>query len=114
MAAFGLEAVEDAPVRAALAALAIRKATERARAEGAGPRVKIVVHVAPVLVSQHQGAGTIDLASKPAARTTIDALAGLDEHDTIVVSEAAVPFFSAGSSSHRRRPSRRALSPSAA
>ena len=36
VAAFGLEAVEDAPVRAALAALAIRKAAERARADGEG------------------------------------------------------------------------------
>src|SRR5437773_11462579 len=46
VAAFGLEAVEDAPVRAALAALAILKAAERAKGDGgAGVRVKIVVHV---------------------------------------------------------------------
>jgi transcriptional regulator with AAA-type ATPase domain/tetratricopeptide (TPR) repeat protein len=93
VAAFGLEAVEDAPVRAALAALAILKAGERAHRDSAGPRVKIVVHVAQVLVSQHQGTATIDLESKRAAWTTIDALVGLDEHDAIVVSEAAAPFL---------------------
>jgi tetratricopeptide (TPR) repeat protein len=94
VAAFGLEAIEDAPVRAALAALAIRKATERAPSVGgAGPRVKIVVHVAQVLVSQRQGAGTIDLESKRTAWMTIDALVGLAEHDTIVVSEASAPFL---------------------
>jgi tetratricopeptide (TPR) repeat protein len=93
VAAFGLEAVEDAPIRAALAALAILKATERGRSDGAGPRVKIIVHVAQVLVSQHQGTGAIDLEGKRAAWTTIDALVGLDQHDTIVVSEAAAPFL---------------------
>jgi tetratricopeptide (TPR) repeat protein len=93
VAAFGLEAVEDAPVRAALAALAILRATGRARGDGAGPRVKIVVHVAQALVSQRQGAGTIDLQSKRAAWTTIEALVGLDALDTIVVSEASAPFL---------------------
>src|SRR5204862_1337086 len=94
MAAFGLEAVEDAPVRAALAALAILKASERAKSDGgAGVRVKIVVHVAPVLVNQLHGAGTIDLESRRAAWATLEALTGLDQVDTIVVSEAAAPFL---------------------
>ena len=94
VAAFGLEAIEDAPARAALGALAILKASERAKSDdGAGPRAKIAVHVAPVLVSQHQGAPTIDLESKQAVWATIEALAGLDAFDTIVVSEAAVPFL---------------------
>ena len=93
VAAFGLEAVEDAPVRAALAALAILKRSERAHRNGEGPRVKIVVHVANVLVSRHQGTGAIDLESKRAAWTTIEALVGLDELDTIVVSEGSAPFL---------------------
>src|SRR5438552_1871758 len=93
VAGFGLEAVEDAPVRAALAARAILRASERARADGAGSRVKIVVHVAQALVSQHQAAATIDLEGKRAAWTTIEALLGLDALDTIVVSEAAAPFL---------------------
>ena len=94
VAAFGLEAVEDAPVRAALAALAILNASARAKSgDGAGPRAKLVVHVAQVLVSQLQGAVTIDLESKRAAWTTIEALAGLDEFDAILVSETASRFL---------------------
>ena len=93
VAAFGLEPVEDAPVRAALAALAILNATQHARGDGTGPRVKIAVHVAQVLVSQLQGAGTIDLESKKAAWTTLEALIGLEELDTVVASEASAPFL---------------------
>ena len=97
VAAFGLEAVEDAPVRAALAALAILNASARAKsADGAGPRAKLAVHVAQVLVSHLQGACTIDLESKRGAWTTIDALAGLDEFDTIVISETASRFLERG------------------
>ena len=94
VAAFGLEAIEDAPVRAALAALAILKAAERAKGEGGtGLRIKIIAHVAQVLVSQHQGPGTIDLESKRAAWATIEALVSLDQIDAIIVSDAAAPFL---------------------
>src|SRR5262245_27309403 len=58
VAAFGLEAIEDAPVRAALAALAISKAIERARHDGERQRVEIVVHVAQVLVRELRGGPT--------------------------------------------------------
>ena len=94
VAGFGLEAVEDAAVRAALAALAIVKATERAkRDDGVGPHVKIVVHVAQVLASHLHGNATIDLESRRTAWTTIEALARLDQLDTIVVSEETAPFL---------------------
>src|SRR5207247_10865343 len=69
------------------------KASERAKSDGGGPRAKIVVHVAQVLVSQHQGGATIDLESKRVAWTTIEALAGLDQLDTVVVSETSTPFL---------------------
>src|SRR5262249_34720194 len=91
--AFGLEAVEDAPVRAALAALAIAKAAERARDDGAEVRAKIALHVAQVLVSRLQGTGTIDLEGKKAAWATLEALISLEGRDTIVVSEDAIPFL---------------------
>src|SRR5262249_50821210 len=92
VAAFGLLAIEDAPVRAALAALAIVKAAERAKGDGeAGLRVKIALHVAQVLVNQLQGA--IDLQNKRTVWKTIEALAGLDQLDAIVVSDAAAPFL---------------------
>ena len=94
VAAFGLEAIEDAPVRAALAALAILTATERAKSDdGQAPRVKIAVHVAHALVSQLQGAGTIDLESKRGAWNIIETLARLAQLDTIVVSEVSAPFL---------------------
>src|SRR5262249_49490766 len=43
MAAFGLQVIEDASARAALAALAVLKATERARRDGGTYRAKIVI-----------------------------------------------------------------------
>ena len=93
VAAFGMEALEDAPVRAALAALAILKASERARSDAAGPHVTIVLHVAHVLVSPSDGTWTIDLESKRAARTAMEALVDGTQIDAIVVSEAASPFL---------------------
>jgi len=93
MAAFGLQMIEDASARAALAALAVLKAAERARRDGGPYRAKIVIHVAQALVSQHQGRATIDLESKDTASKTIDALVALNELDTIVVSEAAARFL---------------------
>jgi transcriptional regulator with AAA-type ATPase domain/tetratricopeptide (TPR) repeat protein len=93
VAAFGLAAIEDAAVRAALAAVAVSKAIERARGGGERPRVKIVMHVAQALVTQLQGVPTMDLEGKRAAWTTIEALAGLGEFDAVIVSEAAAPFL---------------------
>ena len=94
VAAFGLDVVEDGPVRAALAALVMLKARERAKSDdGAESHAKIVVHVAQVLVGQHQGVPTIDLESKRSAWATIEALTGLDQFETVVVSEAAAPFL---------------------
>src|SRR5262249_39752503 len=87
------ESVEDAPVRAALAALAISKANERAQSAGERKRAKIVVHAAEVLVAQLQGAPTIDLETKRAAWKTIDALVALGQVATIIVSEASAPFL---------------------
>src|SRR5262249_22702151 len=71
----------------------MRRATERARRDAGGLRVKIVVHVAHVLVGQLQGTATIDMESKRAAWKSIDALVGLVECDAIGVSEASVPFL---------------------
>jgi transcriptional regulator with AAA-type ATPase domain/tetratricopeptide (TPR) repeat protein len=93
VAAFGMEALEDAPVRAALAAMAILKASERVRSDAAGPHVTIVLHVAHVLVSRSDGTWTIDLESKRAVRTGMEALVDGAPADTIVVSEAASPFL---------------------
>src|SRR5262249_1292117 len=93
VAAFGLEPIEDAPVRAALAALAISKAIERARGSCAAARVNIAVHVTQVLVSRLQGIWTIDMESKRTAWNALETLVGLGELHAIVVSESAAPFL---------------------
>jgi transcriptional regulator with AAA-type ATPase domain/tetratricopeptide (TPR) repeat protein len=94
VAVFGLDAVEDAPVRAALAGLAILKAVDRAKSDGGvRPCVKVALHVAEVLVNQLHGAGTIDLQSKRAAWNALEALVALDHVDAIVVSDAAAQFL---------------------
>ena len=62
IAVFGLEPVEDSPRRAANAAMAIRKAVERARAdsrEWQAP-VKLVVHVGQFLVGRLDGGARLD------------------------------------------------------
>jgi hypothetical protein len=88
-----MEALEDAPVRAALAALAILKATQRVQSDTAGPHVRLVLHVAPVLMSRSDGTWTIDLESKRHARRVMEPLVDGAQIDAIVVSEAASPFL---------------------
>src|SRR5262249_22238807 len=58
-AVFGLGSIEDAPRRAAHAAMAILKAAERAQDEGDNSRVKLVIHVAQVLVARAGATTTI-------------------------------------------------------
>ena len=62
VAAFGLEPVEDAPRRAAHAAMAMRKAAERTRcatAERVG--VRIAIHASQGLVGQTGETAVIDI-----------------------------------------------------
>ncbi len=93
VAAFGLEPVEDAPRRAAHAAIAVHKAADRARAEGEPVAVKLAIHVGRLLVGTAGGAVEIDLDAKHQAWTILDALLARATPDTIVASEAAVPFL---------------------
>src|SRR5437773_125063 len=94
VAAFGLEPVEDAPNRAALAAMAIQKAGARALAlDSAGPGVKLAVHVARLMVGRLGGHPQIELDDMSDAVTTLNVLIAAGEADTIVVSEAAIPFL---------------------
>src|SRR6266404_5222532 len=94
VAVFGLELVEDAPSRAALAALAIQIAVTRARAlDSAGAGIRLAVHVARSMVGQMSGYLQMDLDTMHDAATTLKALIALGETDTIVVSEASIPFL---------------------
>ena len=94
VAAFGLDPIENAPTCAALAAMAIEKAAERARGtDPTAPTVKIAVDAGQSMVGQVHGALRIDLGDKERALTTLAALANLPEPEGIVVSEAAAPFL---------------------
>ena len=90
VAAFGLEAVEDAPRRAAHAAIAMRKAAERAgsaTAERVG--IKIAIHVSQGLVGQAGDWPMIDMAATGQAHAVLETLVAAAEPDSILVSAAA-------------------------
>jgi DNA-binding NtrC family response regulator/tetratricopeptide (TPR) repeat protein len=93
-ASFGLEPIEDAPRRAANAAMAILKAAERARERrGEILPVRIGMHTAPYMIGQISGAPQIDQAAKRQAGAILDALVEVAEPDSAVVSGATVPFL---------------------
>ncbi len=93
VAAFGLDPIEDAPRRAAHAAMAVHKAGERARGEGEAPEIKLAIHVAQALVGYGAGSVEIDLNAKHEALTILESLLSRAETNTIVVSETAFPFL---------------------
>ncbi len=94
VAAFGVEPVEDAPRRAAHAAMAIQKAAERARQNVPdGLSVRIGIHVGQFMVGQASGTTEIALDAKREAWNVLDALVGRAETGTNVISEATVPFL---------------------
>ena len=94
IATFGLDPVEDAPRRAAHAAMAIRKAAERARSEAGLPlAVTLGIHVGQFLVGRSAGTSQIDLDGKRQAWAVLERLIAGTDPDSIVVSEAGVPFL---------------------
>jgi tetratricopeptide (TPR) repeat protein len=94
VAAFGFEATEDAPSRAAHAAMAMQRAIERARHEGARvPAITIGIHADQVLVGLGPGAPELDIEAKQKALAMLAALAEHGEAGAILVSEAVAPFL---------------------
>jgi DNA-binding NtrC family response regulator/tetratricopeptide (TPR) repeat protein len=93
IAAFGLEPVEDAPRRAAHAALAIQKAAGRVRAAADAGGIKLGLHVGEFVVGQAGGAPEIVLEDKQAAWAVLESLVDHTAPDTITVSETVVPFL---------------------
>ena len=95
VAVFGLDPSEDAPRRAANAALAITKGVERARrAEGGLEwRLGLAVHVAEVLVGRVDGSTQIDHEAKRDLWPALDALLARAPGNAIVVSDAAAAFL---------------------
>lgn len=96
-AAFGLDPTEDAPSRAAHAAMAVVNAVTRARQDaGTGPAIKVGVHTSPMLVGRGQGAPELDLEGKQAALSVLNALVARGGANSVMVSEATAPFLTRG------------------
>ena len=92
--AFGLEPIEDAPRRAAHAAVAIRKAVERDRPAGMEPaEIRIAIHVGQFLAGEVGGALQMELEGKRQAVAVLDAMVARAEPNAVLVSEAARPFL---------------------
>ena len=93
-ASFGLEPVEDAPRRAANAAVAILKAAARARTGEAGsPELKIALHIGLCTIGLINGTLQIDQDAKRLGSTILDTLLAAAEPDSVVLSAAAAPFL---------------------
>jgi transcriptional regulator with AAA-type ATPase domain/tetratricopeptide (TPR) repeat protein len=96
VAVFGLEPVEDAPTRAAHAAIAVLTGVERVRRDEARQlQVKVAIHVDEFLVNQGPGSA-VELEARPDAWAFLDALLEGAGAGDIVVSEAAAPFLRRG------------------
>ena len=87
---FGVDPAEDAPRRAAHAAVAIRQLAARARRENAAlPDVKIVIHTAALTVARVDGEATIEPDSKREAYAALEALMVSADPGSVVVSANA-------------------------
>ncbi len=96
-AAFGLDPTEDAPSRAAHAAMAIVNAVTRARQDaGTGPAIKVGVHTSPILVGRGTGVPELDLEGKQASLIVLNTLIARGDADSVMVSEATAPFLTRG------------------
>jgi DNA-binding NtrC family response regulator/tetratricopeptide (TPR) repeat protein len=89
---FGLEPIEDAPRRAAHAAVAIRRVSERTRSPTADRvGVRIAIHASQGLVGPAGETAVIDAEAKCQAYAALEGLVAAAEPDTILVSAAAAP-----------------------
>src|SRR5262249_56163097 len=92
-AIFGLGSVEDAPRRAAHAAMAILKAAERAREEGDNSRVKLPTHLVQALLAHLGPTTTIHPDAMSAGVAVCKRLLASAADATIVVAAAAAPHL---------------------
>jgi DNA-binding NtrC family response regulator/tetratricopeptide (TPR) repeat protein len=94
VAVFGLEPMEDAPRRAALVAMAIRRAVESDQ-RGTVERlaVKLGLHVGQFMVGRINGSAEIDRDAKREAGRVLELLLEQAALDTILVTEAAATLL---------------------
>jgi transcriptional regulator with AAA-type ATPase domain/tetratricopeptide (TPR) repeat protein len=89
-AAFGVEPVEDAPRRAAHAAMAMQRAVERIRGDSLAPlATRIAIHAAQALVAQAGRMIQIDREAKEQSAFVLDDLIAAAEPGGILASPAA-------------------------
>jgi DNA-binding NtrC family response regulator len=94
VAVFGLEPVEDASQRAALAAIAARKTVERGHGiDPPAPAVRVAVHVGHLLVGRFAGVVEIELEGKREAWRVLAELGVRAEPGTVLVSGAAASLL---------------------
>ena len=94
LAAFGLEPVEDAPRRAAHAAMAVERAVARARKEDpARAEAKFAIHTVELLVGRVDGDAVMDADAQSAAKAVLDALMDATIVGTVVVSASSATFL---------------------
>jgi DNA-binding NtrC family response regulator/tetratricopeptide (TPR) repeat protein len=91
LATFGLEPVEDAPRRAAHAAMTVERAITRARTEDPSrPEVKLAIHTAELLVARVNG--VVEMDADP-VRAVLDTLANSTDVGTVVVTSSSATFL---------------------
>jgi transcriptional regulator with AAA-type ATPase domain/tetratricopeptide (TPR) repeat protein len=89
VAAFGLDAPEDGPLRAAVAALAVQAAARRRPTAGGGDAdVRAAIHTGRFLVDQGGGSRAIDAEARRQACDLLGRLTDAAQADAILVSEA--------------------------
>lgn len=94
LAAFGIDPVEDASTRAALAALASLNAVETSRRSGREAyRIKIAMHVDQIMAGWIGSGVQLDAERKQQLRGVLEALLETGEADTIALSATAARVF---------------------
>jgi DNA-binding NtrC family response regulator/tetratricopeptide (TPR) repeat protein len=92
-ASFGVEPLEDAPLRAAHAALAMLHAAARPRGAAIPTAVRIAIHAGHFSLELASGTFRIAPAERATAAATLETLVERAEPGTILVGPAAAPFL---------------------
>src|SRR5262249_37538702 len=93
-AVFGVQPADGAPQHAALAAMAIRTATERARQSGAAaPAIKVGIHVGQFLLASTPNGIKLDMEAERDAWAMLEALLEHAQPNITLVTDAAAPFL---------------------
>jgi transcriptional regulator with AAA-type ATPase domain/tetratricopeptide (TPR) repeat protein len=94
VAAFGLEPLDDAPGRAAHAAMTILNMVRRHRRRlPERPTIRAALHVAYLQVGRIGAALQLEQSARREAWARLEALSAAGEPDTVIVSDEAAPFL---------------------